>query len=71
MINFFSDASKIKLIEVYPDACEEFEGLFLNIAECLMYGDKKTSTYHKKLYKAANKFFGMIEFVSCETEKIK
>lgn len=65
LINFFSNAPKIILIEAYPDACEELEGLFLNAAECLMYENKKTSTYHKELYKAANKFFGMTEFVSC------
>lgn len=30
---------------------------------------KEAKEYNKKLYKAANKFFGMMEFVSCETEK--
>ena len=59
--DYFNNLPKVKVIETYPDACEELEGLFVNAAECLMFEDEETSCYHIKLYKVADKFFERIE----------
>ena len=59
--DYFDNMPKVKVIETYPDACEELEGLFANATECLMYEDEETSNYQTKLYKAADKFFDRIE----------
>ena len=59
--DYFNNLPKVKVIETYPYASEELEGLFENATECLMFEDNETSSYHIKLYKAANKFFERIK----------
>ena len=54
---YFDNIPKIKVIETYPDACEELDGLFRNATGCLMYEDEETSDYHIKFYKAVQKVF--------------
>lgn len=39
--DYFDNMPKVKVIENYPDACEELEGLFANATECLIMKMKK------------------------------
>ena len=42
---YFNNVPTIKVIETYPAACEELEGLFLNAVECLMFeGEERSRT---------------------------
>ena len=52
--NSFHIMTKVIVIETYPDACEELDGLFVNATICLTFEDEDTSEYHIELYKLAN-----------------
>ena len=61
--DFFNKISLIKVIETYPEAIEEMDGLFPNITGFLCYEFYGTSNFREKCYKFADKFFSKFEYV--------
>ena len=61
--DFVNKINPIKVIETYPEAREEMDGLFSNITGFLCYEFYGTSNYLKKCYKFADKFFSKCEYV--------
>ena len=61
--DFFNKISSIKVIETYPEAREEMDGLFPNITKFLCYEFHGTSNYLQKCYKFADKFFSKFEYI--------
>ena len=55
--DFFNKIGPIKVIETYPEAIEEMDGLFPNITGFLCYEFYGTSNFREKCYKFADKFF--------------
>ena len=60
---FVNQISPIKVIETYPEAREEMDGLFPNITGFLCYEFYGTSNSLKKRYKFADKFFSKFEYI--------
>ena len=56
--DYFDNMPDIKVIETYPDACEELDGLFPNAIKAC--GELGTEYYH-----AAQKFLSKIKIVEC------
>ena len=61
--DFFNKISPIKVIETYPEAREEMDGLFPNITGLLCYEIYGTSNLREKCYKFADKFFSKFEYI--------
>ena len=61
--DFFNKIRPIKVIETYPEAREEMDGLFPNITGFLCYEFYGTSNFREKCYKFADKFFSKFEYI--------
>ena len=61
--DFFNKIRPIKVIETYPEAREEMDGLFPNITGFLCYEFYGTSNYLEKCYKFAVKFFSKFKYI--------
>ena len=59
---FFNKIIPIEVIETYPEAREEMDGLFLNITRFLCYEFYGTSNFLKKRYKFADMFFSKFNY---------
>ena len=59
---FFDQIRPIEVIETYPDAREEMDGLFPNITKMLCYEFYGTSNKLKKVYKFAYMFFSKFSY---------
>ena len=59
---FFDKIRPIEVIETYPDAREEMDGLFPNITQLLCYEFYGRSNILKKSYKFANMFFSKFNY---------
>ena len=59
---FFNNISPIEVIETYPEAREEMDGLFPNITRFLCYEFYGTSNKLKKCYKFADMFFSKFNY---------
>ena len=60
---FFNKIRPIKVIETYPEAREEMDGLFPNITGFLCYEFYGTSNSLEKRYKFADKFFSKFKYI--------
>ena len=61
--DFFNKIRPIKVIETYPEAREEIDGLFPNITGFLCYEFYGTSNSLEKRYKFAVKFFSKFKYI--------
>ena len=61
--DFVNKISPIKVIETYPEAREEMDGLFPNITGFLCYEFYGTSNFLEKCYKFADKFFSKFKYI--------
>ena len=61
--DFFNKISPIKVIETYPEAREEMDGLFPNITRFLCYEFYATSNSLEKRYKFAVKLFSKFDYI--------
>ena len=61
--DFVNKINPIKVIETYPEAREEMDGLFFNITGFLCYEFYGTSNYLEKRYKFAVKFFSKFKYI--------
>ena len=61
--DFLNKSSMIKVIETYPEAREEIEGLFPNLTGFLCYEHFGTNSYRERCYKFAKKFFSKFEYI--------
>ena len=61
--DFFNQIRPIKVIETYPKAIEEMDGLFPNITGFLGYEFYGTSNFREKCYKFADRFFSKFRFI--------
>ena len=61
--DFFNKIRPIKVIETYPEAREEIDGLFPNITGFLCYEIYGTSNIREKCYKFADKFFSKLKYI--------
>ena len=61
--DFVNKINPIKVIETYPEAREEMDGLFPNITGFLCYEFYGISNSLEKRYKFADKFFSKFEYI--------
>ena len=59
---FFNKIRPIEVIETYPEAREEMDGLFRNITQLLSYEFYLRSNFLKKSYKFAYMFFSKFNY---------
>ena len=59
---FFDKIKPIEVIETYPEAREEMDGLFRNITQLLSYEFYGRSNLLKKSYKFASMFFSKFNY---------
>ena len=60
---FFNEIKPIKVIETYPEAREEMDGLFPNLTGFLCYEFHGPNNFRQKCFKFADKFFKKFEYI--------